>query len=813
MKLSSSALLFLFVTIALVFLLNNKMGPLPPLGKFLDPFHGFWQQAESKDMETESMIRLNGLKGKVTIRFDENRIPHIEAENEEDLYFAQGYIIARDRLWQLDFQTRFAAGRLSEVIGEKAIDLDKYNRRMGMGLGARNMEAFVSKDPKMKMVLDAYSNGINAYIASLKPKDYPIEFKLLDYQPELWKPINSAYLLKLMSSTLASASNDFYMTNALKKFGPEVIQDLFPNYPFREDPIIPVGTQWDFNPITVPAVPAETIEKTNIKLSAKEEGLGSNNWAISGDRTRSGYPILANDPHLEMTLPAIWYQNQLTAPGVNVYGVTIPGSPGVIIGFNKDVAWGVTNVGSDVLDWYKITFRNHERNEYLVENEWKPIKKVIETIQIRGKKSVFDTVLYTHYGPIVYLEGEKPQALPKSNNVPVGYAIKWIAHQASNDIKTFYELNRAKNYADYQAALVHYVAPAQNFIFASKENDIGITPNGYFPLKWKGQGKFLLDGKIKAHDWQGRIPADHNPTVKNPKRGFVSSANQFSADTTYPYYLHWEFSGYERGARINRELAKMENAEIEDFQKLQNDNYSIHAENVRDILVKHVMISKLTLREKKALELMQKWSLKYEADEIPPSIFEWWHKALALGIWSDEFTDDLFPMAMPSRDRTVALLYSEEPSKWFDDIKTETIESKKDIVTKTFKQTIDSLYKVYGEIGTKWAWGHVKGTNIPHLAKISGFGTGILYTGGSKTSVNAISQTTGPSWRMIVALGKQVEGYGLFPGGQSGNPGSFFYDNMVEKWTAGQLNKLYFYEKGNTAAQKITQTLSLETKN
>lgn len=812
MKFNLSSFFYLFLTATLVFLLNTKMGPLPPLGKFLDPFNGFWQQAESRQTQPESTLLINGLKGQVTIRFDENRVPHIEADNEEDLYLAQGFIVARDRLWQLDFQTRFAAGRLSEVIGEKAIDLDKYNRRMGMGFGARNMEAFVNKDPKMKMVLDAYTKGINAYIGTLKPKDYPIEFKLLDYEPENWKPINSAYLLKLMSATLAAASNDFYMSNALSKFGPEVIKDLFPNYPFREDPIIPVGTKWEFDPLAIPKTPEELPLNNNIKLNPKEEGLGSNNWAISGDKTITGFPLLANDPHLEMTLPAIWYQNQLTAPGVNVYGVTIPGSPGVIIGFNKEVAWGVTNVGSDVLDWYKITFKDNSKSEYLFENEWKPIKKVVETIQVRGKETITETVLYTHYGPIVYMEGEKPEALPKSNNIPVGYALKWIAHQPSNDIKTFYELNRAKNYSDYRAALLHYVAPAQNFIFASKENDIAITPNGYFPLKWKGQGKFLLDGSRSANEWQGRVPAEHNPTVKNPPRGFVSSANQFSTDSTYPYYLHWEFTGYERGARINRQLATMNKAGVKDFQQLQNDNYSIHAENIRDILAENVMISSLNEREKKAFALFKTWSFRYDAKEIAPSIFEWWHKNLALGIWSDEFSDAKNPMVIPSRDRTVQLLLTNNTAKWYDNIKTPGIETKGDIITSTFKETVDSLFKTYGEISSKWEWGNVKGTNIPHLAKISGFGTKTLFTGGSKTAVNAISQTTGPSWKMIISLGDKVEAYGLFPGGESGNPGSFYYDNMVEKWAGGKLNSLYFYEKGNPDPKRIKQTISLTSK-
>jgi penicillin amidase len=300
--------------------------------------------------------------------------------------------------------------------------------------------------------------------------------------------------------------------------------------------------------------------------------------------------------------------------------------------------------------------------------------------------------------------------------------------------------------------------------------------------------------------------------VKNPQRGFVSSANQFSADTTYPYYLHWEYTGYERGARINRQLANMNKATVDDFRQLQNDNYSIHAENVKDVLIKNVDVSSLDAREKKALAIIKDWAFRYEAKEISPSIFEWWHKRLASGIWEDEFSDAKNPTVIPSRDRTVQLLLTDDTAKWYDNITTPDIETKGDIVTTTFKETIDSLFKTYGEISAKWEWGNVKGTNVAHLAKISGFGTKTLYTGGSKTAVNAISQTTGPSWKMIVSLGDKVEAYGLFPGGESGNPGSFYYDNMVENWAGGKLNSLYFYEKGKPDAKRIKQTISLISK-
>jgi penicillin amidase len=253
----------------------------------------------------------------------------------------------------------------------------------------------------------------------------------------------------------------------------------------------------------------------------------------------------------------------------------------------------------------------------------------------------------------------------------------------------------------------------------------------------------------------------------------------------------------------------MEKARVQDFQALQNDNYSIHAENIRDVLLKYIDPRQLNKRELSALTLLKNWSLRYDANEKAPSIFEWWHKKLATGIWEDEFLNEKNPMIMPSRDRTVELLISDEKAIWYDNIKTAVKESKQDIIIQTYKATIDSLYKSFGEIGPTWEWGHVKGTQIPHLAKITGFGTKVLYTGGSKTAVNAISQTTGPSWKMIVSLGPKVEAFGLFPGGESGNPGSFYYDNMVEKWAGGKLNDLDFYEKGHIETRSIKQTLSL----
>ncbi|MEY3679015.1 MAG: hypothetical protein RI924_1156 [Bacteroidota bacterium] len=794
--------------------LNSKWGNIPPIGKFLDPFQGFWKNAESSNISTEVEFNTDGLREEVSVQFDNQRIPHIFANNNYDLYFTQGFITARDRLWQMDFQTRFASGRLAEVIGPKALEIDRYQRRMGMNFGAEKMVETMMADPEVAEMMKAYAAGINAYIKSLKPGDYPIEFKILDYEPENWSPLNSALLLKMMSATLAGGSDEFYMSNMLKKFGSEVMEDLFPNYPFREEPIIPVGTAWNFKPIPSPAIPADGSISTqaSVQTKVKEEGIGSNNWAVSGSKTASGLPILANDPHLDLTLPAIWYQVQLINPEQNVYGVSIPGAPGIIIGFNRKVAWGVTNVGSDVLDWYQIQFKDNNYQAYRYNNRWQATKKRIETIQVRGAEAYVDTVYYTHHGPVVYLDNQKPEKFGKAKNVPEGYALRWIAHEGSNDVRTFYLLNKAKNYDDYRKALSHFSAPAQNFIFATVDNDIAITPNGYFPLKWKGQGKFLLDGANPANEWQGRIPADQNPTVKNPPRGFVSSANQFSADPTYPYYLHWEFSGYERGKRINERLSKMSQITVDSMRYLQNDNYSIFAENVLSTFVKGISIQQLKADERKAFEIVSKWNNYYDAQEIGASIFEIWQKLLSKGIWHDEFGDDKIPMRYPSRDRTVQLILAEPASKWFDNVNTPQKETINDVLLSSFKQSVDSLHKKYGPISDQWQWGNVKHSNVPHLAKIAGFGSKTLFNGGSKTSVNALSESNGPSWRMIVALGKEPKAYGVFPGGQSGNPGSFFYDDMIDTWAEGRLNELLYLRSKNESSERIISTWKFSKK-
>ncbi|MGH7238255.1 MAG: penicillin acylase family protein, partial [Candidatus Saccharimonadales bacterium] len=352
--------------------LDCSFGGIPPIGAFLNPSTGFWQNAESKNILPTENLKITGLLDKVVIRYDEHRIPHIFAKSDHDLYLAQGFVTARDRLWEMDIQTREAAGRLSEVLGPKALQVDLYHRREGMVYGAENGLKAIMQNPVSRMMVLAYTQGVNSYIHSLAPKDYPLEFKLLNYEPEDWKPIDCVFLLKLMSETLAGGSDAFGMTNDLRRFGAKDMKDLFPDYPFFEDPIIPSGTKWNFKPLAIPKPSAGFLAQMTEGIHPKEimPGIGSNNWAISGSKSATGYPILANDPHLNLTFPSIWYELQMSSPTVNVTGVSLPGAPGVVIGFNQKISWGVTNVDADVLDWYQVKFKDKWRNEYWYNKHW-----------------------------------------------------------------------------------------------------------------------------------------------------------------------------------------------------------------------------------------------------------------------------------------------------------------------------------------------------------------------------------------------------------------------------------------------------------
>jgi penicillin G amidase len=784
--------------ILLVAALHQRWFNLPALGSFLNPTSGIWKNTAAQP--NQSFVTSEKISEGVEVKFDTSMVPHIISNNEYDVYFAQGYITARDRLWQMELQVRKASGRLSEVFGRSTLEQDIYFRRLQLQTAAQESLSLMSSDCNVKTMLAAYSDGVNAYIDQLTKADLPVEYKLFDHKPEKWSPVNSVLIMKLMAETLAGGSDDLEMSQLRQHFGEAVTADLFPDRAYIEDPVIPAGTQWNFAPKSFsPPQLGASAPVAGIPAHAQQhEGIGSNNWAVSGKKSRSGFPLLANDPHLRLTLPSIWYQVQLISPGQNVYGVSIPGVPSVVIGFNSNIAWGVTNVYADVMDWYKIEFRDESRREYSYNGRWIPVREKEEFIKVRGGGFMRETVLLTHHGPVF--------ADKKTGNAH--YAMKWIAHEPSQEITSFYYLNRANDYTSFRNALSYFTAPAQNFVYADKHRHIAMVCAGKYPLRQNGGGKFVLDGSDPSNEWTGWIPAAEIPAVMDPQRQFVSSANQSLTDSTYPHYINWRFSPADRARRINARLAQMESITTDSLRLLQADKYSMVAQDVLPFLLSSIPFQQCTDAQKQIIQLLKGWDKNLYRSSSAATFFNAWWGNLFEATWSDEFSSPQANFQKPTRDRTIQLLLQDPQAAWFDNKRTAKIENAHDLIIGSFKQTADSLIKNFGAPGKDWEWGRHKASIIEHVGKVPSFGTGFFSSEGSAGTVDAIARTTGPSWRMIVELGDDVQAYGILPGGQSGNPGSHYYDNLLSEWKAGKLRPLNYLKN---AADTLGRTRSIIT--
>jgi len=804
-KLTSS----LVITLLLTYALNRSWNfgtPIPPLGKFLDPFHGFWHNAETGAAQ-DGNLDIAGLKEKVTVVYDSARIPHIFANNDEDLYFAQGYITAIDRLWQMEFQTHAAAGRVSEILGARALDYDRRQRRLGMVFGAQNGLASMEKDPVSKATVDAYTAGINAYVASLSYEDYPFEYKLLDYAPENWTNLKCALLLKNMAQTLNMSDKDLEMTNALMLFGKDMIDVLYPDEEPVGDPIVDKPGGWNFkNPIpdSIPmALPSELIaSKPYEKISTD---VGSNNWAVSGSKTASGAPILCSDPHLNLSLPSIWYAIHLNAPGINTMGASLPGSPAVIIGFNDSIAWAMTNAQRDVVDWYQIQFKDGSKNEYMSDGQWKPARKVIETIAIKDGKPFMDTVTYTHQGPVLYDESFHAES------ERAHYAFRWIAHDPSEEVITFYKLNRAKNHAGYTDAMNYYSSPAQNIVFASAGDDIAMRVQGKYPMRRKNEGRFVLDGTKTATEWKAFIPNEQNVMDKNPPRGFVSSANQYPVDFTYPYYVTaTSFEAY-RNRRINQVLSAASNVTMQDMINLQHDNFNLRGAEAVPIFLPHLDPTSFTEAEKQAYASLSNWDFNNSPESVGAIYFAAWWRELMPTIW-DEMDSAHIAMQYPTAFNTILLIKTKPDFAFFDLVATPQKETATDVLRLSFSAAVKTVeaWKETHKVTPEWAT--YKDSYIGHLLRQKPLSVNVR-SGGGTAVVNAHTQTHGPSWRMVVSLEKSgVKAIGVYPGGQSGNPGSPYYANMVEPWAQAKYNVLRLATGPEQLTGHISSTTQLTPK-
>ncbi len=807
-------LLSLLATAGVVWLLSNPLTKgdttVPPLGKLFNPFSGFWRNAEPVTGPMfDPKVKLPGLKGKVDVVYDDMMVPHIFAENTLDAVMVQGYITAQHRLFQMDLTARKVSGRLSEVIGERTLAIDQKTRRRGLPWAAERDLEHWKKSPEDMAIIEAYCVGANAWIDQLDPAHYPIEFKLMGYAPEPWTPLKSVMVTEGMADMLAVYDQDLEATNALQMLGEQFYNDIYPAWNPKQKPVIPEGF-YPKNPTMLPqktspnAIPPKMSSATGSTeprpdVLTDPYILGSNNWAVAGSKTASGKPMLANDPHLSLGLPSIWFQIQIHTPEANTYGVALQGVPGIVIGFNEHIAWGITNVGVDVTDWYKINWTDAARTQYTYEGGTQKAETRIETIYVKGRKEpLLDTVRYTVWGPIVHDDPKEPLH---------DHALRWAAHDAGpgHPVGNFAKLNKAKNFAEYTAAVRDYDCPPQNFVFAALDGDIAIRVQGNMPIRKATEGRFVQDGSTAANQWHGFIPQDEIPMMHNPARGFVTSANQNSTAPSYPYHAKYGDWEQYRGRRAVEWLETMKGATIDSMKAMQNSNFSLRAYDGLRAMLPLLDRNSLSTAEQAFLKELEGWDCRYEKEKVAPTLFDIWLDSTYEATYDEVFAlrKREIRIQTPPTWRFIELMTKDTSHLVFDDKNTPQRESARQIVTLGFKKM--AAQAVVETAKNNLVWGNFHSLTISHLARIAPFGRTNIPVSGHRTALNAVLRDHGPSWRMIVDLGSDgIKGLGVYPGGQSGNPGSKYYDNMLETWLNGQYNELNFMkDAGQLAWEKM----------
>lgn len=796
------------VSLLFIFFLNGQIqltpDPLPPFGKFLNPFGGAWT-SNTLNEKIDFSDQIDGLKDPVEIIYDDRRVPHIFAQNMEDALFAQGYVEAQNRLFQLEFLARAAAGELSEVLGRKTIEYDRSKRLLGMKYAAENAIKGWEKHEDFKR-FQRYVEGINAYIRQLKDEDLPLEFKLLNFKPSEWTPLKSALIFKEMSLTLAGHNNDIKNTNLLHILGEDDFNFLYPDKQTVETPVIP-GHDFEFDsiygkPFNAASIYPKVIKNTYFEKMPK--GVGSNSWAVASHKSATGYPIFCNDPHLNLSLPSIWFELHIHTPEFNAYGVSFPGFPGIMIGFNEHIAWGETNVGQDVSDHFVVKWADSTRTQYILDGEVKDVTFRKEVIFVKGKETLIDTLKYTYWGPI--------QKSSISGDYDI--ALRWLPHDIpdTDEFNTFIKGMAAQNYNQYLEATEAYISPGQNFGFASKEGDIAMRINGRFPAKQTHDGRFLEWGNQSENNWHHWIPKYQNPQILNPERGFVSSANQVSAHKDYPYYFTGKFERY-RNRIINDSLSLKSQFSVQDMKKMHVNNLSYKALDFLEMLKNYPRKASLPSDAKRIYENLIQWNGHYTSNSSEATTFDIFYDKLEKNTWDElEKLKDSIDIVLPEDWRLLELILQDPNNKYFDIVETPVVETALDIIQLALNETAQTIHERLSS-GLVNEWGSYRPLSILHLLRLPAFSVEDLPAGGSPDAINAINLTYGPSWRMIVSLENKIKAYAVYPGGQSGNPSSQYYKNMIEPWLKGEYFELNNSNDIEDIKKSARQRITLTPKN
>ena len=774
--------------------------------------------------QTEGEIQVPGLDTPVEVYRDSYGVPHIYASSAHDLFFTQGYVHAQDRFWQMDFWRHIGSGRLSEMFGDSLLENDQILRTLGFARVAQ--VELESLDPTSMSILESYSAGVNAYLDQHQGADLSLEYLVLkminaDYQPEPWQPLHSMTWAKVMAWDLGGNMDDeIEKALLLGALTPEQVADLVPPYP-EDKPVIVPGFQANAD-LAAEQDAAETQVEylSNLSLIVKDKldnldqvlgprgiGIGSNSWAISGSRTATGMPLLANDPHLGAQIPAIWYEVGLhctqrgEACPYQVTGFSFAGVPGVVIGHNENIAWGFTNVGPDVQDLYIEKINPENPNQYEVNGQWVDMDLVSETIRLAGGEEQDLTVRYTRHGPIIsdtaYLEEDFSAAAGLELPADYALALRWTALEPNHIFRAIWRFNRAANWDEFREGTRDFAAPAQNLIYADVQGNIGYQMPGNIPIRAKGDGSLPVPGWTDEYEWTGYIPFEEQPFSFNPPEGYIVTANNAVVEADYPYLIATVFA---HGYRAQRIVDMIEEApgEIDSayIQEMQGDNKDLNAETLVPILLQ----IPVGIENEDYRQLLVDWDYQADMESNAAALFEVFWKNLLELTFLDELPEGASPGGGSRWFEVFANLVEQPDDPWWDIPTTTPVENRDFIFNMAFSAAVNELKDLLGQDAERWTWGDLHTLNLVNASLgDSGFVVidSLFNRGGYRTSGgSAIVNATGwdaskeepyvvgslPSMRMILDLSELSNSLTIHTTGQSGHAYHDHYVDMTDPW-------------------------------
>ncbi len=754
----------------------------------------------------EGQLKMPQLTAPVNVYTDEYGVPHVYAENEEDLFFAVGYLQASERLYKMDIIARAVEGRLAEAFGPDLIEDDKYLRTWGFHRIAQNVSKSMSAENRK--LLGRSLEGINAYIDE-HSDDLPVEFKIAGHEPIHWTYNHIIGYARLMGHDLCLAwMPEVIFGGVLDKLGDRKARELYPVYPDTKPYIVP-QTPKNFSET------AEHIFKSEQRIreitGAIGSHIGSNSWVLSGAMTKSGKSILANDPHLGYSQPPVWYEMHLVGGRFDVAGVTLAGVPLVILGQNQDYAWGFTNVMVDDTDFYVEVTDDQHPNQYYHDGEWRDMIIHEEVIAVKGGEAVTLYVRETHHGPII---NDVHSVLQENPSPPI--AMSWVGNYNTNELDAFFDLNITKNWEDFTEAVSKFWIPGQNMIYADLEGNIGWRPAVALPVRAKGTGLVPLPGDDPQWDWQGFVPFEEMPFQYNPDQEYIATANNKTIGDDFPYYISAYWEPPARANRINEMLrVPGKKYDVQDMQDIQMDFLSDHARDLTPYFIDLLADSDMSQANfKTAYDALANWDYIVGKTELASAVFNTLWLRFAYNLYGDEmdmigpaFKDGFFKLANLSIRNAIFLLEHIPESSWFDDVSTpDMVETPKDIAQRSFAEAISELEARFGENTDDWLWGEMHTLTHEHpMAKVKvldwllDLNVGPFQAAGSGTTVNNMQYrmfdpydvVLGPSVRHIYDFANfHKGGQSILPTGQSGNPLSSHYDDQAEMFNRGEYRTL-----------------------